>query len=154
MALSEINMNQNVKTVEQTLTTEQKGQARTNIGAGDAATLATLQALVEETFADMFLVREHTVTYSFSANEYKSFKAADFSPAIEDIEGYTRVGIVGFGSGYSQSITYLLRGDASGDTNVISVRNTGTAQNNRTVMVRVLYVKSSLVEGATSTETT
>lgn len=163
MALSEINMNQNVKTVEQTLTTEQQGQARTNIGAGDAATLAALRTLVEETFADMFLVREYTATVSVAASgtTYKSLVASDFTPAITDIEGYTRVGVIGFSTGSSQLTTYRLAADApaNGTTAadaVFSVKNisSSSAQNDKTVKIKVLFVKTSLLETVASTETT
>lgn len=162
MALSEINMNQNVKTVEQTLTTEQQGQARTNIGAGDAATLATLRALVEETFADMFLVREYTCTFSVngSGTVTKNIFASDFTPAITDIEGYTRVGVIGFSTGYSVLQAYRVAADAPANgtasaDSVMAIRNTSSSdQNNRTAKIKILFVKTSLLEAITSTETT
>lgn len=160
MALCEINMNQNVKTVAQALTTEQKGQARTNIGAGDAVTLAALQALVEETFADMFLVREYTATVSIAASgtTYKSLVASEFTPAITDIEGYTRVGVIGFSTGSSLLTTYRVAADApaNGTTAadaVFSIKNisSSAAQNDKTVKVKVLFVKTSLLEATEST---
>lgn len=124
---------------QQTLSASEQEQIRTNIGAaGQAAVNALLNGMV--------MITEHsrTLDADIAINKTKTIAAADFTPAVAPIPGYTPVAVL-LASTLSALLPYTFTPTTSGT--VIGVRNYSTAATGtgKTVKIRMIWVKNEFL---------
>lgn len=151
MAIS--NTNVVLGTAQQSLNAGQKEQVLTNIGAVSQAELATAQDNILGILSDAILFRTYTYTTS-SISSSSSYVITESEFGITDIEGYTRVAVVGY---YADSAGTAITAVAPVEmemqrttsdivTGVMRIRNLATSSGTRTVSMTIMFVKDELLE--------
>lgn len=128
---------------QQTLSSNEQAQVRSNIGAPSSADITNAVA----TLNGSIIVKTYTfkTTAAINANAQKSFTAENF--AVQVLEGYKIVHVNCRSTGHQYLHCYAVYPVSTGT--IISLRNnyTSNVSSGRTISIDVMYVRSQLVGG-------
>ena len=124
----------------QSLTTAEKTQVRTNIGAAEASALSAIQTKLTNLF--QYKVYEYEVP-TVNVNSTLNITANNFGFATPS--GYKVMALVRFFTGSVNLAACMVNPNAVGTATAMGIRNiSGSAQSGKTAAIGILYVKTGM----------